>query len=224
MWRGTAHVALAIGVFLASLAVSAQNAPLGKRRFGIRWMGYVPEVDVSAADFVTRDVKKKLQSGLPQTIVVQVLAYQGKSKKKPLSAYAHSCRVVFDIWEETYHLEQLTPDRRSTFVVADPSEIVKTCLELRHIRLGDSSVFRDRSGQEVYVQVVVELNPLSDKTLERIRRWLVRPGGSKGLAEDSFYGSFVSLLVNPRVGSAERTLQFRSQVFRVPARLGAKRP
>ncbi|MCB9707473.1 MAG: hypothetical protein H6714_01615 [Myxococcales bacterium] len=215
--RGKARLALALGVLLAAGAVHAQKSTLSKRRFGIRWVGEIPEVDVSAADFITQDVKKKIQSGLPQTIVVQVLAYKD-GKKKPLAAYAHSCRVVFDIWEETYHLEQLTPRERRAVIFADPAQIVKTCLELREVRLGDRSVFRDHRGEKMYIAVSVELNPLSDKALERIRRWLVRPSGSKGLAEDSFYGTFVSLFVNPRIGNAERTLQFRSQAFSVPTR------
>ncbi len=204
-------------------AYAQDTATLSQRRFGGGWVGQELSVDVSVADFLNRDVQHKLRSGLPQTLVMQTVVYTDKSKK-PLVAYAQTCRVVFDIWDEIYRVERLTPRQQNTFLLHTPAEISKVCLELQKVRLGNAGIFQDRVGDSVYVGLLVELNPLSEKTVERIRRWLVRPGGSKGLADDSFYGSFVSLFVNPRIGTADRTLRIRSQTMQVPGRKGVKRP
>jgi hypothetical protein len=60
-----------------------------------------------------------------------------------------------------------------------------------------------------------DLNPISDDLLADVRHWLVEPArGQRRLgAGDSFFGSFVSIFVNPRIEDAERQLRFVSQPF-----------
>lgn len=217
-----ARFALCVVLLLTCVAL-VQAANLAERRFGVRWHQQTPYISVSAVDFLSRDVQHKLRSGLPQTIVLQAIAYKSPSKK-PLAAYAHTCRVVFDIWDEVFHVERVTLHSQSSFLMKSPHEIIKICLDLQRVRIGDPRVYRDKQGQDIYVALLVELNPLSEKTIERIRRWLVRPGGNKGLGEDSFYGSFVSLFVNPRIGTADRSLRFRSQTMHVPGASRTSKP
>ena len=54
-----------------------------------------------------------------------------------------------------------------------------------------------------------------------VRRWLVQPArGQRRLgAGDSFFGSFVSIFVNPRIEDSERQVRFVSQPFALPAPL-----
>jgi hypothetical protein len=54
-----------------------------------------------------------------------------------------------------------------------------------------------------------------------VRRWLVQParGQRKLGAGDSFFGSFVSIFVNPHIEDSERQLRFVSQPFALPAPL-----
>ena len=53
-----------------------------------------------------------------------------------------------------------------------------------------------------------------------VRRWLVQPArGQRRLgAGDSFFGSFVSIFVNPHIEDSERQVRFVSQPFALPAR------
>jgi hypothetical protein len=47
-----------------------------------------------------------------------------------------------------------------------------------------------------------------------MRRWLTRPAGSASLDRStSFFGSFVSVFVNPKLPEADRVLRIRSQPF-----------
>ena len=75
-----------------------------------------------------------------------------------------------------------------------------------------------------FVGLLVEVNPLSKATLERIRRWVALPRGAGDVSPgDSLFGSFVGLFVT-RVPAADRTVTFRSQNF-VPSALPViKRP
>ena len=63
-----------------------------------------------------------------------------------------------------------------------------------------------------------DLNPISQDLLAEVRRWLVQPSrGQRRLAAgDSFFGSFVSIFVNPRIEDSERQVRFVSQPFSLP--------
>jgi hypothetical protein len=87
--------------------------------------------------------------------------------------------------------------------------VVDACVHLDEMPIGTASDWTRASGASVWFGVVVELNPLSPETVHRLRRWLARPDGA-GVDGDAFFGSFVSLFVNRRIGDAERVLRFRS--------------
>jgi len=71
---------------------------------------------------------------------------------------------------------------------------------------------------DYYADVIVELNPLSDAEEAEIRSWIARSrGGHRTFAtgDRSFFGTFVSLFMNIRPGSAERTFRVQSPPFQV---------
>jgi hypothetical protein len=179
----------------------------------VRWHDGVPSVSVSARDLVTRDVRHKLDSGLPQTIVVQIFAYDADGVA--LAVAPRTCRVVYDLWEEVYRVQVQTVEADSASTTADVSEVLDLCLAIHGERIGTADDFRAARGQRVYFAALIELNPLSPDTVERIRRWLARPAGGR-VESGAFFGSFVSLFVNRRIGDAERTVRFRSQTLRAP--------
>ena len=93
---------------------------------------------------------------------------------------------------------------------------------------GDAPIVPDRVLPPERVQAPVEVRgavvstdhdvkarhatlPSAATTIARIRRWLSRPRGEYNVETKSFFGSFVSLFVNDRIGSAERVLRVRSQ-------------
>jgi hypothetical protein len=86
---------------------------------------------------------------------------------------------------------------------------------MRGLPVGGERVWSAQRGARVYFAVLVEFNPLSPDTVRRIRRWLADSGGGP-VHNDAFFGSFVSLFVNRRIGSAERAISFQSQPVRVP--------
>lgn len=204
-----------LGLLLLSGFVGTATAQnVSNRTLGVRWKEQVPHLYFSARDVATRSVRDKLQSGLPQTLITQVFAFEA-GRKKPIAAYVRSCRVVFDLWEEAYrvHVEEAGAPR--AVVVRSLEEVLSRCIVVRNTSIGRGRNYNRVGGSNVYFAVLVEFNPISDATVKRIRRWLSRPAGAAS-GNDAFFGSFVSLFVNNRIGTAERVLRFRSQRMQVP--------
>lgn len=213
---------LALGVLawvcawaLAGATVRAQGGgTVPPRRIGVHWDGMVPELSFSARDLADRDVRKKLQSGLPQVISVRVYAFRDGGRT--VAASLQTCRVVYDLWEEIYRVQVQSAEQDRSVMVPSMKEVLDKCLVTRRLPIGHADNWANRKDEDVYFAVLVEFNPLSQDTVERIRRWLARPAGGGNLEGDAFFGSFVSLFVNRRIGEAERTLRFRSQPVTVP--------
>lgn len=217
--RAVARTALAfvtmVALFWHGVAPAALRAQANvpTRAMTIRWQGRTPTVSFSARDFLNADVRKKLGSGLPQRIVTRVYAYPERGER-PIVISAAACRVVYDLWEGVYRVEEQTATIDRARNERDMNAAVATCLEPRNLALGDDATFAKLAGKRVYFGVIVELNPLSADTVQRIRRWLSRAGGE--LSGDAFFGSFVSIFVSRKLGAAERALSFRSSTCQVP--------
>ncbi|MBK8171478.1 MAG: hypothetical protein IPK60_14185 [Sandaracinaceae bacterium] len=198
---------------MGSLWAFAQSIPI--RTMGIGWRASSPRLAFSARDLVNGDVAHKLQSGLPQTIVMRVYAYD-QANGSPVALAPLSCRVVYDLWEEVYRVQVQTASSQGSETISTLSAVAQRCLVVRSLGLGTDAEWQARRGHTVYFASIVELNPMSADTVDRIRRWLARPQGGGRVESDAFFGSFVSIFVNRRVGAAERTLSFRSQSVEVP--------
>jgi hypothetical protein len=206
---------LALGLALAFTAVSVLAQPsVSTRPMLVNWLGHVPVLSFSLADFVDKNVADKLGSGLPQRIVTRVYAYPDVGDQ-PITVSALSCRVVFDLWEGVYRVQAQTPTSDRSFAANDLAGVVRGCLDVHTLAVGDADAFTRYRSRRVYFAAIVELNPLSPDTVQRIRRWLSKSGGGQ-LRGDAFFGSFVSIFVSRRMGSAEHSLAFRSDIFSVP--------
>lgn len=200
-----------LGVGLAALPAAAQPP---ERVAGIRFEGGAAMIDLSLADFADATVRRRLDSGLLQTLEVRVYAYRA-SGGTPIAVAVRSCRVVYDLWEERYRVSMATETSESASVEPSLERVVQACLVLDDLRIGDAERLAAVAGEEIYFAALVQLNPLTPDTVHRIRRWLSRPGGAAD-PSDTFFGSFVSLFVNRSVGEAEAHLEVRTQRVAVP--------
>jgi len=201
-------VSLGISLLLTGLALA--DATVQLRRMGVHphKEGGVA-ITYSASDLMNRQAQEKLDSGLPQRIVVQHFVY-ASGRNEALAAGGHSCKIVYDLWQALYRVEYeqlgLSPN---ALAFRTRAEVMERCLVMRSFALGGPAELENKKS--VYVGSLIELNPLSTSTVARIRRWLSRPRGEYNVETKSFFGSFVSLFVNDRIGTAERVLRLRSQ-------------
>ena len=208
-------VSLMVSLMVSLTCASMASAQLSERRIGVAFVEGRPRVDVSMADFARDpEVTRKLRSGLPQTFVARIYAYAANGQA-PIAVAARSCRVVYDLWEERFRVQRASELGDETFAVRTLEEVVDRCLVARQLSVGTTADWQSARGQRVYFAALVEFNPITPDTVQRIRRWLARPQRGR-VDSDSFFGSFVSLFVNRRIGEAERALHFQSQQVDVP--------
>jgi hypothetical protein len=96
------------------------------------------------------------------------------------------------------------------------SDLKQEQIPVRSLQPGDLLEYKIRIVRtKPEVAVRGDLNPISEDLLIEVRRWLVQPArGQRRLgAGDSFFGSFVSIFVNPRIEDSERQVRFVSQPF-----------
>lgn len=209
MTRCRRQLWLVLALLLAPALRVRAEPPVQSRKMGIELIGGSLALFYSARDLINLEAQNKLDSGLPQRIVVQHFVY-ARGRAEPIAISGHSCRIVYDLWQAVYRVEyELFGVGVSAFAYRTRAEVLERCLVMRGFPLGQAPDVP--GGARVYVASLIELNPLSNTTLARIRRWLARPRGDPNLEGKSFYGSFVSLFVNDRIGQAERVLKLRSQ-------------
>ncbi len=154
---------------------------------------------------------KRLASGFASTIVVRLYVYR-TGVELPVSFRIVRFRVVYDLWDEVYVIRIDGPRGRRNLRLKTRAEALRTVTELADVPLAPLS--KIPRGPHHFLGLVVELNPVSQALLAEMRRWLTRPAGSASLDRtSSFFGSFVSIFVNPKVPEADRVLKLRSQPF-----------
>jgi hypothetical protein len=152
-------------------------------------------------------LKRKLDSGLVATVVARAyLVREGESRAEALAV--QTVRTAYDLWDEVY-VSEVSGELGARIFRDKKREDALKRLTLLKVPLN----VRPADGAHYRVDVIVELNPVSKELLAQVRKWLARPREGAPLDGESYFGSFVSLFVNRKVGEAERVLQLRTQVY-----------
>jgi hypothetical protein len=203
-------MALAIG--LLPLA-SHSKAP--RRRVGVNVSSTALRATFSYRDAFTKKVRKKLTSGLPTRVLVQV-ALESKDKGKPVSYWARTIEIVYDLWEEDFVITMKDNRGRRRTRVKTVDEMINLAGVLWSTRIAKT---RGLEPGLYRLRFMAEVNPVSKEMVENIRRWLSRPSGGHGSeTRSNFFGSFVGAFVDRKIGKADKTVGFVSQWFEVGAR------
>jgi len=154
-----------------------------------------------------------LNSGFPSTIQIGTAVYPRDSSTA--IAYRVELRtIVYDLWDEQYVIRFEGPNGKRTQKVKFRAEALKILTAL-----DDFPIARlvDIPYEDVfYLTLTVQLNPVSKETLAEVRRWLSQGTGGGLDRGGVFFGSFVSVFVNPKIADADRVLRIRSQPFYRP--------
>ena len=153
---------------------------------------------------------RALRSGFPSTIVIRLWVFPRDSNA--IVQFTPMIRsVVYDIWDEIYTVQLETG---SKVKVKSPAEALKLLTTLEDIPVAKLA---DLPYEDVFVLAMrIDLNPVSKETLAEVRRWLSQGTGGGLDRGGAFFGSFVSVFVNPKIAEADRVLRLRSQPFYRP--------
>ena len=154
-----------------------------------------------------------LGSGFPSTVVIRMWVYDKKSEN-PIAFQLLQRRVVYDLWDDVYTVRLDGPGGRKTVEVKERSKAFTLLTSMDHLAIAPLT---DVPYETHHVlAMVAELNPVSKETLAEVRRWLSQDTSGGLDRGGSFFGSFVSVFVNPKVAEADRVLRVRSQPFYRP--------
>jgi hypothetical protein len=125
-------------------------------------------------------------------------------------------QVLYNLWDEVFELRFTGPSGQRVFKEKRKAEALKRLTSLDDIPIAPLSVLPIEA--RFILAVEVELNPVSKDTLAQVRRWLSQGTGGGLDRGGAFFGSFVSVFVNPKIAEADRVLRIQSEPFYRPRR------
>jgi len=207
---------LCFGLFALLGAGQAHAQPPASRTVGIARTADKLVVSVGLQDlFGPRDVERLL-SGFSTRVLIRV-ALLREGGNEPVAQTMRLAEIVYDLWDEKLRVRISTskPGAAETQVVATPKAAVDVATSLVAFPLTEMG--RLEANATYHLSLRADLNPISEELVSNVRRWLSLPSGrGRAGSGDSFFGSFVSVFVNPRVDDSERLLQVLSQSFVPP--------
>jgi hypothetical protein len=204
----------------ALLMTPAHNAraadPPPTRVTGVQLKGGQLVVSVGLQDLFGPPERERLTSGFSTRVLIRV-ALQDEAEGDTIALAVQRAEIVYDIWDEKFSVRTthgLGAERRVTAATSDLAIWHATAL----IHFPVAEAWRLRPSARYALLVRGDLNPISEDLLADVRRWLVLPArGQRRIgAGDSFFGSFVSIFVNPHIEDSERQVRFMSQPFSFP--------
>ena len=155
-----------------------------------------------------------LDSGFTSTVVIRLWVYP-KGSTNPVGFALLQRTVLYNLWDEVFEIRIIEP--------GVPPHVIKekrqadALKQLTSIEGVTIAKLADLPYEQVYLLAMqVELNPVSRETLAEVRRWLTQGTGGGQDRGGAFFGSFVSVFVNPKIAEADRVLRIRSQPFYRP--------
>ena len=176
------------------------------RKIGHRLEGGRLMVTFGYQDVFSLKVREKLKSGLPTRLVVQVVVEDEKGHQ--ISFWARTVHVVYDLWEEQFVVTVKDPDGKRATHLRTIKEVIHTTGILRQ-----TAVATGLPLGKYRIKTIIEANPVSEKMIRNIQRWISKPSGGFRDAGSgtSYFGSFVGYFVDRNIARAEKTVRFISQ-------------
>lgn len=200
-------------LLVASAPARADHPPVRRTGIGVRDGRLVMSVGVQ--DVIQPEAARRLSSGFATRILVRVALFRAH-RPEPVATASRVSEIVYDLWDERFRVR--ITDSGAAPVQAEAATAEEAiALATRLVAFPVVDLARLERGALYRLSVRADLNPLSQELIAEVRRWLARPPGQGRLAPgDSFFGSVVSIFVNPRVEESERRVLFVSQTFPAP--------
>jgi hypothetical protein len=205
-WSWVVRALVAASLLAATGTAAAQD----KRDAVFTWNAQKTQLymTVSYRDVVDAEIRKKLTRGFTTTIVLTGAVYRA-SDNSPVSTTTQTCKITWHVWDEVYLVDVTRPTGSSSFYTTNLKRVFRNCLEGNRLLIATSAQLA--VGVAVYVSAKVQVNPVSDEILQKLKRWVSRPTGT-GTATpgDALFSTFTGLFLQ-RIGDAERDLKFTTK-------------
>jgi len=202
-----------IALVLVALPARADEDKLEVQRMRFIERGEQLTATGNLAKLFDQAAYEQLSSGFPSTIQIGTFVYP-RGKADPIAAAVEIRTIVYDLWDEQYVIKIEGQGGKRMRKVKYRAEALKILTALDDFPIAKLS---DIPYDDIfYLGITVQLNPVSKETLAEVRRWLSQGTGGGLDRGGVFFGSFVSVFVNPKIADADRVLRIRSQLFYRP--------
>jgi hypothetical protein len=197
----------------AAVAQPAEGGEVPERPVRIEAVGKRVLLSFDVSDLIDHAARDRLTSGMSVPVVLRAYLFS-ENGGAAVQASVRVTEVRHDLWVEDFELREGGEQAGSPTRVPNMAALIAA---LGRVDAFDGfDLGRIEPGQRYYVAISLEVDALTAEQLSEVRRWLSRPrAGHRGLdlGGRSFFGSFVSLFVNVRVGDAVTTARFRGPSF-----------
>lgn len=200
---------LVVALLLAASPARADDELINQR---MRFVERGPDLTVTTAITKLFDsaAYEALDSGFPSTVIIRMWVFP-RGSTDPVAFQLIQRQVVYDLWDEVYVMRLDEPGGRKILREKRKAEALKRLTSIDDLPIAKLA---QMPFEQIYLLAMqVELNPVSKETLAQVRRWLSQGNGGGLDRGGAFFGSFVSVFVNPKIPEADRVLRFRSQPF-----------
>jgi hypothetical protein len=200
---------------LAARPARAAEFPL--RTTGLHRKNGKLAVSVGVPDIIQPADEQRLTSGFATRVLIRVALFREGTRQAVSTTY-RLADIVYDLWDEKFRVRRSDArgvlDQRDALTSQEAKELAANL-----IQFPVADLIRVIPGETYRLSFSTDLNPISQDVITELRRWLARPPGQGRLAPgDSFFGSFVSIFVNPHIEDSDRRIQFVSQSWQEPWR------
>ncbi len=203
--------ALLIALSSPARADDDERPELQKMRFVER--GDRLYVTASIAKLFDRAAYEALDSGFTSTALIRIWIYP-RDSTDPVSFMLVTRQVLYNLWDEIYELKFDDPGSKKVIKEKRKAEALRRVTGIDDLPVAPLSAL---PYDQVYLLAMeIQLNPVDPKLMTEVRRWLSQGTGGGLDRGGAFFGSFVSVFVNPKFAAADRVLRIRSQPFYRP--------
>jgi len=217
MWYPGRLAALITLALAATQAMPARAQEPEERKTGINRHDGRLLISLGLQDLFKAQDTQHLLSGFTSRVLVRVAVFRLDQPEPVAQAMRHT-EIVYDLWDEKFRVRRFEGGgKMETRAAATASEAIDLATALTAFPI--VPLDRLAPGVTYRLSVRADLNPISQELLADVRRWLARPSSRSRMGSgESFFGSFVSVFVNPRIDESERQLRLVSQSWVEPAR------
>ncbi len=209
----TRRVLVTLALLLVAATARADDDQIELDRMQFVERGDVLTVTTRIKELFDSGTFQALDTGIPSVVVIRMWVFP-RGSNDPVAFQLVQRTATYDLWDEVYMISLEEPGVRRSKRVKYRAEALKLLTEIDDMPIAKIA---DLPYDKVYaLAMTVELNPVSKETLAEVRRWLSQGTGGGLDRGGSFFGSFVSVFVNPKIPEADRVLKIRSQPFYRP--------
>lgn len=198
-------------LFALGPAARGQNEPAPPKPFRVMIQGDLYVATFSIRRIFDDALREKIHSGLTTRIVVRTQVIdidEAKVRAIGLSEY----RVLYNVWDEDYVVRHWTTLGERAFRLRKYEDVVRRVSRQRRLPLASRDDIPQGGRYQAIVEV--EIDPVSDELLAKVRQYLSnlgghrQEGGGRGL-----FGNLARIFFDPRSTGTSVAYERRSEPF-----------